>query len=91
MIIIAGLGALIIIYSLFRHLTGIGLGEEEEKLMMNIVVFAALGIFIYNRKMAKDENQAKEARKKEQISFEELAANESLPHWERKENNDESK
>ena len=105
LIIIAGLGILIISYSLFRHFTGIGLDDELERLMMNIVVFTALGIFVYNRKMAQDEKRAKEAAENEKQKTEEPAdgtstgphrgegssLDESLPHWERYKNDEDSK
>jgi hypothetical protein len=33
-----------------------------EKTMFDIVVFAALGLFVYNRKLAGDEKRAREAK-----------------------------
>jgi len=91
LIIIASLGMLIIAYSLFRHFTGIGLGEEEERLMMNIIVFTALGIFVYNRKLAKEEKQAKEVTENEKNKAEENLVDENLPHWERYKNDENSR
>lgn len=94
LIIIASMGIFLIAYSVFRHFTGIGLGEKAEKYMMDIIVFGALGLFVYNRKMAGDERKAKEAAEEakrraaeepepeapqEQVSEDE----ENLPHWER--------
>jgi hypothetical protein len=85
----AGLGVLLIVYSLVRHFFGIGLSDRAEKYLMDGVIFAALGLFMYNRKLAKDEKQAKEAAEAaeaarlaepEQDLSEE---DETLPHWER--------
>ena len=61
LIITAALGGILIVYSLFRYLTGIGLNEALEKQFMDIIFFSALVIFIYNRKLARDEKKAKEA------------------------------
>ena len=89
--IIAALGIFIIVYSLIRHFTGIGFGEKGEKYMMDVVIFGALGLFMYNRKMASDEKKAREAaaeaerRAAEEPEPEEEVSkdDENLPHWER--------
>ena len=89
MIVLTGLGVFIIAYSLVRQFTGFGLSEANSKTMIDIVIFAALGIFVYNRKLAKDEQQAKKAAEEaEQRAAEEheennTEENEDLPHWER--------
>jgi len=62
--VVAGLGIFIIAYSLFRHFTGIGLDEKIEKNMIDFIVFAALGIFVYNRKLAGDEKKEREAKER---------------------------
>jgi hypothetical protein len=63
--ITAGLGIFLIAYSIFRHFSGIQLlGEQAEKYLMDGIVFAALGIFVYNRKLAKDERTAREAKER---------------------------
>jgi uncharacterized membrane protein len=62
--ILAGLGIFIVAYSLFRMLTGIGFGEGVEKTMFDIIIFAALGIFVYNRKIASDEKKEREAEER---------------------------
>jgi uncharacterized membrane protein len=62
--IVAGLGIFLIVYSLFRHFTGIGFGEQLEKHIIDAIVFAALAIFLYNRKLASDEKKAREAAEK---------------------------
>ncbi|MDR1411902.1 MAG: hypothetical protein LBI91_06835 [Spirochaetaceae bacterium] len=59
--ILAGLGVFIIAYTLFRQFTGIGFNEQFEKRMFDIVMFAALGIFMYNRKLASDEKKKQDA------------------------------
>jgi len=66
LIITAGLGVFIIVYSLIREFTGIGLNEAQEKYMMDIVFFGALGLFVYNRKMASDEKNTKAAAEEEE-------------------------
>ena len=97
LIITASLGVLIILYSLFRHFTGKGLSEGAEKYMMDVVVIAALGLFLYNRKMAKEEKLAREAAaekarriaeglpEEEPEPVEKTQDNDdNLPHWERR-------
>jgi len=89
LITIAALGFFIIAYSLVRQFTGFGLGEAGEKYMMDIIIFGALGLFLYNRKLLKDEKRAKEAAEEaERRAAEEpeeivSAEDEDLPHWER--------
>jgi hypothetical protein len=97
LIITASLGVLIILYSIVRHFFGIGLSEKMEKWMFDGILIAALGCFMYNRKLAKDERQAKEAarkaeeeaerRRQEGIEDEEPEDNsendDNIPHWER--------
>jgi hypothetical protein len=93
MIIIGSMGVFIIAYSLVRHFTKFSIGEKYEKWMMDGVMFGALALFMYNRKLAKDEQKAREAAEAERLAAEEAAANpepeqdeddENLPHWERK-------
>ncbi|AEF85743.1 hypothetical protein TREPR_3368 [Treponema primitia ZAS-2] len=62
--ITAGLGGFIIAYSLFRQFTGIGFSEQLEKFILDGVIFAALGIFVYNRKLASEEKKEKEAKER---------------------------
>jgi len=66
LLITAGLGVFIIVYSLIREFAGIGLNEAQEKYMMDIIFIGALGLFMYNRKMASDEKKAKAAEEEEQ-------------------------
>jgi hypothetical protein len=68
--ITAGLGIFLIAYSLFRHFSGIRLNEQFEKYLLDGIVFAALGIFVYNRKLAADEKKAREAREPEDGNIE---------------------
>ena len=75
LIITAALGIFMIVYSLVRYFTGIGLSESMEKYMFDIIIFAALGLFLYNRKLVKDEKQAKAAS-------EEAPNDEDIPHGE---------
>jgi hypothetical protein len=95
LIIIAALGIFLIGYSLIRQLTGYGFNEKTEKQMMDVIIIAALGLFVYNRKMAKDEKRAKETAEEaerrrmegeepeEEIPEDDDPEDESLPHWER--------
>jgi hypothetical protein len=94
LITIASMGVFIIVYSLIRHFAGMGLGEKAEKLMMDIIIFGALGLFIYNRKLAGDEKKEREAAIRAEEEKDRLANegpdeadsddNKNLPHWERK-------
>ena len=63
--IVAGLGIFMISYSLIRYFTGVGFGETVEKYIFDGIIFAALGLFLYNRKLTKDEKQAKAAAEEE--------------------------
>jgi hypothetical protein len=55
-----GLGFLLIAYGLFRHFSGVKVDEGLEKIMIDGVIFASLGLFIYNRKLAADEKKERE-------------------------------
>ena len=87
--ITAALGIFLIGYSVFKHFTGIGFNEKIEKYVFDGVIFGALGLFIYNRKMHKDEKVAQaakeEAERKAAEPQEEADSpeDENLPHWER--------
>jgi hypothetical protein len=88
--ITAGLGIALIVYSLIRYFTSFSLGEKVEKYLMDGIIFAALALFMYNRKLASDERKAKEAaeeaarRAEQQIEEPEpVEGEENLPHWER--------
>jgi hypothetical protein len=59
--IVAGIGGFIILYSLVRHFSGFSFGEGVEKYMFDTLTFVALGIFLYNRKLAADEAREKKA------------------------------
>jgi hypothetical protein len=66
--ITGGIGIFIIVYSLIRHFTGFTIndyfGESAEKTMFDTIVFIALGLFLYNRKMSSDERKEREAKEK---------------------------
>jgi len=87
LIIIAVLGVLLIAYGVIRHFTDFGEGEVWDRYVADVIVVIALGLFIYNRKMAKDEKQAKEAKeaevREEAPDETALADDEEKPHWER--------
>jgi hypothetical protein len=95
--ITASLGVLIIVYSVIRQFFGIGLSEGMERYMFDTVIIAALGCFMYNRKLAKDEREAKaaaeeaerRAAEEPEAAEEELSpGEENVPHWERGKNNE---
>jgi hypothetical protein len=60
--ILIALGLIIVVYSVLRHVTGFTVGEKNESFLMNVIVFAALGVFIYNRKLAADEKKEREEK-----------------------------
>jgi hypothetical protein len=62
--ITGGIGVFIIVYSLIRHFTGFSIGERAEKYLFDTIVFIALGLFMYNRKLAGDEKKEREAKEK---------------------------
>jgi hypothetical protein len=57
-----GLGIFLIAYGCFRHFAGIEVDEGIEKIMIDGVIFAALGLFVYSRKLAADEKKEQEHR-----------------------------
>ena len=62
MFILIGMAAFILVYTLLRQFFGIRFGDAGEKYMFDTFIFAALGIFVYNRKLANDEKKAREAK-----------------------------
>ncbi|MDR0387686.1 MAG: hypothetical protein LBH57_06575 [Treponema sp.] len=62
--ILIALGVIIIVYSIVRHVTGFTIGEKNENFLMQTVIFAALGIFIYNRRLAAEEKKEREEKAK---------------------------
>ena len=90
LIIIASMGSFLILYSVFRHLTGKGFSDAAEKYMMDVIMIGALGLFMYNRKMVSDEKKAKEAaleaeRREAEGEVEPVSEeDENLPHWKQK-------
>jgi len=84
LITIAILGVLLIAYGVIRHFTGFGEGEDWDRYVTDIIIFIALGLFVYNRKMARDEKLAKEAEAHRGEEEPETAADDDdKPHWER--------
>ncbi len=55
-----GLAALLLIYTFLRSFTGIRLEESTERIAINCVIFAAIGIFFMNRQLAGQEKKDKE-------------------------------
>lgn len=92
--ITAGLGVLLIGYSLVRHFAGLEVDEKIERYIMDGIIFAALALFLYNRKLATEERKAREAAQAEaerarlaaeagEAEEEPDADDDSRPHWER--------
>ena len=63
---IAALGVLLIGYGLIRLFTGFEPGEALDKYITDIIIIIALGLFIYNRKMLKDEKRIAEKDEQKQ-------------------------
>lgn len=55
-------------YTLARQFLGFSLGEAIEKNMFNVILVAAVGVMILNRKLIADEKKELEARKREEAS-----------------------
>ena len=70
LIIIAVLGVLLIAYGLIRQFTAIEIDESTDKYVTNIIIFIALGLFVYNRKIASDEKRSREAEEAERLAKE---------------------
>ncbi|MCL2067642.1 MAG: hypothetical protein FWG99_09280 [Treponema sp.] len=64
--IVAGLGVFLIIFSVIRHFTGFPADEALNRYITDGIIIAALCIFIYNRKMAKEEKLAEEAKRQDE-------------------------
>jgi ABC-type protease/lipase transport system fused ATPase/permease subunit len=80
LIITAGLGVFLIVFSLIRQFTGLRLGETFEKNLFDTVLFIALGLFLYNRKLASDEKKEREAKERaEQEAAQQAAAEAESP------------
>ena len=73
LIITASLGVLIIVYGLVNYFFGIGLSEGMEKYLFDVIIIAALGCFMYNRKLAKDDRIAAAAEEAERRAEEDGA------------------
>jgi hypothetical protein len=91
MIITASLGFLLIGYSLVKLLTKFTLDEKIEKYFSEGIIFAALGLFVYNRKLASDERKAREAEAQKALEPEPPRdeEDEKLPHWERRDSGED--
>jgi hypothetical protein len=57
-----GLALFLVAYGLFRRFSGVAVDEKLEKIMIDGVIVAALGLFVYNRKLAADEHKERERR-----------------------------
>jgi hypothetical protein len=67
------------------------LDEKYEKWIIDGIIFGALGIFMYNRKLAKDEKKAKEAAENAALDPQPQVQDDddTRPHWERRDPGDE--
>jgi hypothetical protein len=87
LIITAAIGGILIVYSAVRMILKRDLlPPEYEKWFMDGIIFAALGIFMYNRKMARDEKKAREAAAKAEEEQQRAPVeddDDGRPHWER--------
>ncbi|MDR0323997.1 MAG: hypothetical protein LBI12_06100 [Treponema sp.] len=70
LIILTALGASLILYGLIRHFTNWEPPETFDSYFTNVIIVAALILFVYNRKMIKDERLAKEAEEKAELQSE---------------------
>jgi hypothetical protein len=68
--ITAGLGVLMIVYSLLRQFAGLNLGEKFERFFFDTIFMAAIALFLWNRKIATDERKAAEQKKKDTAALE---------------------
>jgi hypothetical protein len=85
LIVTAVLGGFLIVYSAFRMITKIGLPEKYEKWLVDGIIFGALAIFMYNRKLARDEKRAREDAERAALEPEPVeSGDDDRPHWERK-------
>ncbi len=57
-----GLAVLLLVYTFLRTFTPIKLDESGERIAMNCIMFAALGIFAMNRQLAAQEKKEQEAK-----------------------------
>jgi hypothetical protein len=83
--IIAALGALLIGYGLIRQFTGFEPDETVDKYVSNGIIFTALALFVYNRKLVKDEKQANETAANTTVNTVEetvIEEDKDKPHWE---------
>jgi hypothetical protein len=74
--ILIALGVILIAYSMARRFTGFTIGEENERFLINGIVFAALGVFIYNRKLMADEKKERAAKEKAEAENKEVISGE---------------
>jgi hypothetical protein len=68
-----GLAFFLVAYGLFRHFAGVEVDERVEKIMIDGVIFAALGLFVYNRKLVADEQKERERREGDAAADEDKA------------------
>lgn len=82
--ITAGLGVLMIVYSLLRQFAILNLGEKFERFFFDTIFMAAIALFLWNRKMVTDERKAAEQKKKDDEALK--VANEEPSERDQKEN-----
>jgi hypothetical protein len=66
LIMLGALGVILIGYGVLQAIFGNILSESAGKNLSDIIIFAALGIFLWNRKLLKDEKMAAAERKKQE-------------------------
>jgi len=77
---IAALGVLLIGYGLIRQFTGFEPSEAMDKYVSDIVIIMALGLFVYSRKLLKEEKKANEKAVEPEETV--IVEDEDKPHWE---------
>ena len=60
------MAVLLVAYTLARQFLGFSLGESFEKNMFNVILVAAVGVMMLNRKLVADEKKEREAREKQE-------------------------
>jgi len=80
---VGSMGVLLILYSVFRHFTGIGLEESAEKFVLDVIIILSIGLFVINRKMLSDEKKARAAEIARLAEEQNPVENKDRPHWER--------
>jgi membrane protein required for beta-lactamase induction len=77
LILLAALAALLVVYGVLRMINGPFLPAAIDKDLPDVIMFVAVGVMLWNRKIRSDE-QKEAAARKEAAAAEEKSAEESL-------------